>query len=138
MDPRTREKYAGRRRERRIGGRQWARFAKYVVDYYGGLCFCGHGGARTADHVIADTERPDREWRIEDFRPAHGTPGNPCPVCSRECGQNIWCNQLKGSGSVERALRVIAEKKAAHQGGKTPPEREKPGIRPQPDPGRAW
>lgn len=124
-----------RRNTAHPSGRQWDRFAKYVVDYYAGLChICNHGGARQADHLTPETERPGMAWKIGDFRPAHGAPGNPCPICSASSDRPVYCNQLRSNGSVERARRIIAER----TGKKTPPEREKPGIRPQPDPGRAW
>ncbi len=66
---------------------------------------CGHGGAKTADHVI-----PARDWPKDPYtgkplpgmddlgnlQPAHGTlaPGvlNRCPVCG------LLCNQSKGAG----------------------------------------
>ena len=132
-----------RRNAKHASGRQWTRFARYVVDYYGGLChICGHGGARTADHLIPEAENPDQEWRIEAFRPAHGAPGNPCQVCTAECGRPVYCNNLRGMGSVARARRIIAERKAANQGRKTPPEMKMPGARERlPDAGqngREW
>jgi hypothetical protein len=72
---------------------------------------CGHGGARTADHII-----PDRAWprgpdgkRLPGFddlgnlQPAHGTSGagravlhNRCPTCGK------LCNQSKGDGRAHR------------------------------------
>lgn len=112
------------RRRSVLGSRQWAAFARQVVDYYGGLCWCGHGGARQADHVIPVAERPDLAWDMSNCRPAHGAPGNPCPVCTRECGRPVYCNQLRGPMTIERALRIIAERRAAN----TPLNAEKPGT----------
>jgi hypothetical protein len=140
MDPADRARLNSRRRKRPIGGWKWDRFAKAVVDRYAGYChICGHGGARTADHLDPDTEHPDQPWKLERFRAAHGAPGNPCPVCSRLAGQNIYCNNVRGMGSVERARRIIAEKIAANQGRRSPLNAEKPGApaRGQ-DTGREW
>lgn len=87
--------------------RAWARA---VLRTYGEVCWlCGHGGARQADHVQAATERPELEYAVSNGRPAHGAPGNPCPVCSQAAGRGVYCNQLRGMGSVERARRLIRE-----------------------------
>ena len=105
-----------------------------VVARYGGLChLCGHGGARQADHVISVADRPDLAWDLGNCRPAHGAPGNPCPVCSPLAGKGVYCNQLRGPMSIERAQRIIAELTG---GGQAPA----PGPRPEPDPGagREW
>lgn len=83
--------------------------------------------------MISVADRPDLEWAASNICPAHGAPGNPCPVCSVECGQKIYCNQLRGAMSVERALRIIAEKREAHQGAR-PPAREMPDV----TAGRPW
>jgi hypothetical protein len=103
-----------------------------VVAYYGGLChLCGHGGARQADHVISVADRPDLAWDLANCRPAHGAPGNPCPVCSPKAGKPVHCNQLRGPMSVERAKRIIAELTG---GGEYAP----PPAAPDPDAGREW
>jgi hypothetical protein len=116
-------------------GHRWTAFARSVIGYYGGLCWCGHGGARQVDHVIASTERPDLVWDLRNCRPAHGAPGNPCLQCSAACGQKIYCNQLRGGFTIERARRIIAERAAAHAAGKT----RRPGTpRVREAPGRAW
>jgi hypothetical protein len=85
-------------------------------------------------------ENPDQEWRIADFRPAHGAPGNPCAQCTAGAGQAIYCNQLRGGFSVERARRVIAERIAANKAGKGT-KKGRPGPAPD-DPeqgaGRPW
>jgi hypothetical protein len=72
---------------------------------------CGHGGARTADHVIPDPLWPrDAHGRrvpgfdeLANLQPAHGTMGagravrqNPCPVCGQ------MCNQAKGARVAKR------------------------------------
>jgi len=73
-----------------------------------GVCgICGHGGARTADHII-----PHRDWpkdhngqplpgldHPENLRAAHGTRGpaehNPCYECDP---RGRYCNQSRGAG----------------------------------------
>ena len=103
---------------RPASGKRWLAFARSVVDHYGGVCWCGHGGARQVDHIIPVTERPDLVYDMTNCRAAHGAPGNPCIRCSRDCGRNIYCNQLRGGYSIERAQRKIAELAAAHAAGK--------------------
>jgi len=98
-------------------GSRWLRFRQLVFTTYGGLChICLHGGARQVDHLIPKTEGGD-PWDLRNCRPAHGSgPGrraNPCPVCSRQAGRPIYCNQIRAYGSVERARRIIAERLAA-------------------------
>jgi hypothetical protein len=118
LDRADQRRLAGLPPARSSGGRVWSRFAKQVVDQYGGLChLCDHGGARQADHLVPATERPGRTWKISEFRPAHGAPGNPCPACTELADGPVYCNQLRGMGSVDRARRIIAERTS---GGKTP------------------
>lgn len=70
------------------------------------------------------TEHPELAFALSNCRPAHGAPGNRCPVCLQ------YCNQLRGGYSAERARRLIAERS-----GKREPPR-KPDS--QPDAGRPW
>lgn len=108
-------------------GHRWEAFTRMVVGYYGGLChLCDHGGARQADHIILTAERPDLAWDLNNCRPAHGAPGNRCPVCG------LHCNQIRGALSVERARAKIAERMGEIQTGlkNRPP--------PDPDVGRPW
>jgi hypothetical protein len=75
---------------------------------------CGHGGARTADHIV-----PARLWPRDEngkllpgmddlgnLRPSHGTMGagrgnlNPC----FQCGGRL-CNQSRGDGRASRGPR---------------------------------
>lgn len=117
----------------RAAGYRWEVFARSVIDYYGGLCWCGHGGARQVDHVIPVAERPDLAFDMSNCRPAHGAPGNPCPQCSAACGRKIHCNQLRGALTVTRAKRIIAERAAEFAGTrKTPLPGRHPGA------GREW
>ena len=107
-------------------GRRWEAFARAVIQRHGGLChLCGHGGARSVDHVIAVAERPELEWELSNCRPAHNAPHNRCPVCG------LGCNQIRGALSIERAKRIIAERIA---------ENAPPRGRPEPDTqaGRPW
>jgi hypothetical protein len=83
--------------------------------------------------VIAVADRPDLAWELTNIRPAHGAPGNPCPVCTAECGEKIWCNQLRGAMTIARARRIISEKRAAYQAAR-PPSRPKPDS----GAGREW
>lgn len=74
---------------------------------------CGHGGARTGDHII-----PAKAWPrdpatgkhlpglddVANLQPAHGSGGsratgwdNPCPVCHKRCNQNKNGKQLTGN-----------------------------------------
>jgi hypothetical protein len=78
-----------------------------VFATYGTTCWiCSHGGARTVDHVLPVTERPDLALVLTNCRPAHGG-RNRCA----QCGQ--CCNQLKAGMSVDRARRIIAERAPA-------------------------
>ena len=119
-------------------GRRWEKFARFVVQQYGGIChLCKCGGARQVDHLIPVTEGGD-EWDIANCRAAHGAPGNPCLVCSAKAGQKIFCNQIRGGLSIARAQRIIAERISAGNPPGTGNARL-PG-RPEPDTGagRSW
>ena len=117
-------------------GARWERFARYVVSSYGGIChICGHGGASQADHIESVADRPDLAWERGNIRAAHGAGRrlNPCPVCSPAAGRPVYCNQLRGGYSVERARRIIAEWIAGNQG--APPQGR---LKPSSEAGRAW
>jgi hypothetical protein len=131
-------------------GRRWEAYARAVVAQHGGIChLCGlsHGGARQADHLIAAADRPDLAWVAANLRPAHGAPGNPCPVCSaaaaalaRKTGaspRRIYCNQLRSAMTVGRARRILAELTELEMPGE---RRQDPGgpAFPDPDAGRPW
>jgi hypothetical protein len=109
-------------------------FSRAVVARQGGVChLCSHGGARQADHVLSYADRPDLAWDPSNIRPAHGAPGNPCRECSAMAGRPVYCNQLRGPMSIERAKRVIAELTRPGQDA-----RPEPRPKPDPDAGRPW
>jgi hypothetical protein len=115
-------------------GRRWEAFGRLVIATYGNTCWlCGHGGARQVDHVIATADQPALTWKMENCRPAHGAPGNACATCSRDCGQAVYCNQLRGAMTPERFRRILAEKAAGNVTAARP-------ARPRPDAGagRPW
>jgi hypothetical protein len=112
----------GRRMALRPSGHRWTIFTQLVLRTYGDGCWCGHGGARQVDHLEPVADRPDLAWTLANCRPAHGAPGNPCPVCSKACGRKIHCNQLRGPMSIDRARRLIAEMAEAYARGDPLPE----------------
>lgn len=66
---------------------------------------CGHGGARTADHIITVTQWLHLHGTYQgvndpsNLAPAHGTHRynlNPCPDCAA-LGRNPLCNQSRGA-----------------------------------------
>jgi hypothetical protein len=110
--------------ERPRGGYRYSQWKRLVLATYGDVChLCGHGGARQVDHLESVTERPELMYVVANGRPAHGSPGNKCPVCG------LHCNQVRGAYSVERARRIIAER----AGLKEPPRKPKPE-----ETGREW
>lgn len=83
-----------------------------VLREFGDLChLCGHGGARQSDHLVDPETRPDLRYAVSNGRPAHGAArgrgANPCAVCSRAAGRPVYCNQVRGMGSVQRARNKI-------------------------------
>jgi hypothetical protein len=95
-------------------GAVWRRISKAVVSRDYGICWiCGHAGANEADHVIPVTERPDLSLDASNLKAAHGWPF-PCPVCTPAAlargGKPVYCNELKGGMSVERARRLIQDR----------------------------
>lgn len=75
------------------------------------------------------TERPELALVLSNCRPAHGAPGNACPVCSKAASMPINCNGIRGAMSAERARRIIAERTGITQ----PPRKPKPE-----ESGREW
>lgn len=90
-------------------GSVWRKFVRETLQAHGTTCWiCGHGGASTADHVVPYTEDDNRALDLSNLRPAHGNP-RPCATCSSAAGKPVYCNEIKGMGSVERARRKIRE-----------------------------
>jgi hypothetical protein len=106
-------------------GSKWESFTRLVFATYGDVCIvCGHGGARTVDHLESLTEHPELAWVLSNCRPIHALPYNRC----RQCRGNGGCNGIKGGYSLERARRRVAE-----INGKPLPPPEPPK-----DTGRVW
>lgn len=125
-------------------GFRWEKFKRLVFQTYGTNCYiCHHGGARQVDHLESVTEHPELALALSNCRPAHGAPGNACPVCSSAANQPINCNQLRGGYGVERAREIIAERIAGNAGKRVPDAwRRKPKLEKRPEPpadtGRPW
>lgn len=119
-------------------GHRWHIFKQLVFRTYGDVCVvCGHGGARSVDHVVSRTEWPEGAFVLTNCRPIHGAPGNPCLVCTAQAGRKIHCNQIKSGMSLERAKRKVAE--IVEAGQKEKRAQKKPGPpRVREDPGRVW
>jgi hypothetical protein len=98
-------------------GAAWRRIAAFVANRDRGIChICGHPGAGVPDHLVPVTERPDLALKAENMKAAHGyrrsAPGfGACPVCTaaaeKRGGKPVYCNELRGMGSVERARKII-------------------------------
>ena len=129
-------------------GSYYNRLKRTVLEMYRYRCWiCGCLGSPTSglaiDHVVPLSECAVNgidPWDIKNWRPAHH--GKPCPYCSAASLANgnkaIRCNQLRGSGSVERARQIIADRT-----GKTiegiEPSKGKPRSAPaEPRGERAW
>jgi 5-methylcytosine-specific restriction endonuclease McrA len=89
------------------GNRRYRRNVQIMLTESDVCGICGHGGAKTGDHII-----PAKLWPrdangkplpglndMANLRPAHGTMGagrqvihNRCPTCGR------LCNQSRGAG----------------------------------------
>lgn len=93
-----------------VGRREMDRNGRLVLAVSDLCGLCGHGGARTIDHVIPYSRWP-RDPRTgrplpglhnpANLVPAHGTIGNTgevnrCPECVAD-GRSGLCNQAKGS-----------------------------------------
>jgi hypothetical protein len=70
-----------------------------------GVCF--HYGAHSGDHVVPDTE--GGKSTPENVKAIHAYPRR-CGVCTAAAGRPVYCNEIKGMGSVERARRIIEER----------------------------
>ena len=98
----------------RPNGRMWQRIRATVIARDYGFChICGCPGARQVDHIVPQTEDGGSgyaAWTLENMKLAHGggRRNNPCPDCSAARRKPVYCNQIRGAMSVERARRVIA------------------------------
>ncbi|HEY1705515.1 MAG TPA: hypothetical protein VGG75_38000 [Trebonia sp.] len=109
---------ANRNRNRnRAEGAVWRRIVQGVLSRDLRVCWiCRHPGANAADHVIPVTERPDLALSAANLRAVHSASragGGECRVCSvaatvkAGAPVRVFCNEIKGSGSIERARRII-------------------------------
>jgi hypothetical protein len=93
-------------------GSVYRRMAKFVFERWGDRChlhLCTHHNARHLDHVEPQTENEARKHDVTNLRPVHGSPGNPCRECSQAAGKNIYCNQIRGGYTIDRAIRKLRE-----------------------------
>lgn len=119
-----------------IGSHAWDLLRMRVFGTHGTVChLCGHGGARTVDHVIPVTERPDLALSLANLRPAHGS-GNRCPTCSVAAGKPVFCNEIKHGMSTDRAKRKIQERTGLRPGEQPSLATAKPPV--PADSGREW
>lgn len=96
------------KRSKDAAGAIWRRTVKYVVQRDAGICWiCHHAAAKSADHIIPDTEGGSS--RPDNLKAVHSV-GSPCPECSRAAGKPIYCNEIRSFGSVERARRRISDR----------------------------
>jgi hypothetical protein len=90
-----------------------------------GVChICGHTGAKVPDHLVPVAERPDLALDAANIRAAHGylkNGGGECTVCSAAAvsrgGKVIFCNEIRGALSVDRARRLIEKRTGLSLGG---------------------
>jgi len=95
------------KRQHLAEGRAWRRTTDAVVIRDWGKChICFHYGAKSADHIVPDTE--GGKPTMDNLKAAHGL-GSPCPDCSTAAQKPIYCNEIRGAMSVERARRRIRE-----------------------------
>jgi len=93
---------------RKPNGRRWMQVRAAVFATYGRTChICGHDGSNQVDHLVPQAVAPQLGWELSNLRPAHGAPGNKCPVCG------IACNQARQAG-------VIVPKPASPQPARKP------------------
>lgn len=78
-----------------------------VIRDFGKCHLCGHYGAKSADHLIPDTE--GGKPVLDNLKAVHAV-GSPCPDCSLAAGKPMYCNEIRNALSVERARRIITER----------------------------
>jgi hypothetical protein len=99
-------------------GAVYRRIVRGVISRDLGIChICGHPGSNAADHVLPVAERPDLAVTPANLKAVHSASkngGGQCPACSVaatvKAGKEvrIFCNEIRGALSIERARRVIA------------------------------
>lgn len=108
-------------------GRAWRRTVAQVVVRDHGLChLCGHYGAKSADHIIPDTE--GGKPVAGNLKAVHAV-GSPCADCTIAAGRPVYCNEIRGGYSIARARRILRER----TGLRMPEDREATGPE-----GREW
>jgi hypothetical protein len=111
------------KRSKDAEGSTWRRIVRFVVSRDRGKChICGHFAAYSADHIIPDTEGGSS--RPDNLKAAHGYP-KACPDCSAAAGKPIYCNEIRGAMSIERA-RLLIEKRTGLTIGNAPQTRGEP------------
>jgi hypothetical protein len=104
-------------------GAVWRRIVRAVVSRDRGICHvCRHPGAKAADHLVPVTERPDLALDAANLKAVHAVPAG-CPVCSAAAlargGKPVYCNEVKGAMSLDRARRIIETRTGLSLGPKT-------------------
>lgn len=121
MPPRRRTPSAAAKAQTRNRGRAegsvYRRIAAFIVKRDRGVChICGHSGAGVPDHLVPVAERPDLALAASNMKAAHGylkNGGGECDVCTAAArrlnadAKPVYCNELRGALSVERARRII-------------------------------
>lgn len=112
----ARLKGVARRRDDHPHDKRWGRIKSFVIQRDMGKCVaCGHWGADGIDHVIPRSECAVRG--ISPYDPSNLAAihhSQPCPECAQAAAalgnKAGHCNQLKGSGSLERARQLISNR----------------------------
>ncbi len=134
MPPRRRPAAKAQERNRgRAEGSVYRRIAAYVVSRDHGVChLCGHTGAKVADHLVPVAERPDLALTASNMKAAHGylkNGGGECAICSAASvargNKVIFCNEIRGALSVERARRIIEARTGLPLGSEGQPRGER-------------
>jgi hypothetical protein len=99
-------------------GAVWRRIVQSVISRDFGICWiCKHPGANSGDHVVPVAESPGLALAPSNIKAVHAysrsDPGG-CPVCSPAAlargGKPVYCNEIRGALSAERARRIIEER----------------------------
>ena len=125
--PARRRKPPARTEHSRHGaeGAVYRRIGAFIVSRDRGTChICGHPGAKVPDHLVPVAERPDLALSAANMKAAHGylkNGGGECETCSAAAaargGKPVYCNEVRGALSVERARRIIETRTGLTLGG---------------------